>query len=154
MLKATLILPLLLSFTNVIADPIKHNHGERSHSHNLPSEKVAHSHGKLPTGSLSKNSSKNKAKAKEKPKMTSGDIAYMNGYVNQSIQSHAEFYFHRNTTFINSKFIRKTNWKENLKIECLKLANRMKAEFKNGNPYNYTLTNCLALTINQIKSRS
>lgn len=46
---------LVLSCSALLASPVAHNHGTRSHSHNLPATGMAHKHGSLPTASLSKN---------------------------------------------------------------------------------------------------
>lgn len=42
---------LVLSCSVLLASPVAHNHGARSHSHNLPDTGLAHNHGSLPTGS-------------------------------------------------------------------------------------------------------
>ncbi len=45
---------LVLSCSVLFASPVAHYHGARSHSHNLPGTGMAHNHGSLPAGSLTK----------------------------------------------------------------------------------------------------
>lgn len=46
---------LALSSSALLASPVTHNHGTRTHSHNLPGTGMAHNHGSLPSASFSSN---------------------------------------------------------------------------------------------------
>jgi len=45
---------LVLSCSALLASPVAHNHGARSHTHSLPGTGMAHNHGSLPAGSPAK----------------------------------------------------------------------------------------------------
>lgn len=168
MREKLLILIGLLSITlsvcaKDLTNPSIHFHGDRSHKHSFPKEGVAHKHGNLLVGRLSKNlGTQTMKKEKNEPKIEIYGLPYRikRAQANGTIQGRTEVISglaigKHSSGNVNT--LRKNSGKARnyIKIECRKLAERMKSEFfkysKFENIYGESFSYCMRYSTNDLE---